>query len=79
MLSEIALWALQAPNLKASDFECSVSEIDYFIPGVVGNALFAPSLPRSNSASHYIVSHTLWLVFSLCIFVVSLLTLNLTI
>jgi hypothetical protein len=79
MLSEIALWVLQAPNLKALDFECSVSEIDYLIPVVVVNALFARSLPRSNSASHYIVSHILWLVFWLCIYLISLLTINLTI
>lgn len=38
MLSEIALWALQAPNLEALDFECSVSEIDYLIPVVVVNS-----------------------------------------
>jgi hypothetical protein len=37
MLSEIALWALQALILEALDFKCSVSVIDHLIPIAVAN------------------------------------------
>lgn len=45
MLSEIALWALLAPNLEELDFEFSVSVNKNLTTIEAVNTLLAPSLP----------------------------------